>query len=114
MTDLKLEGLPTGNHPTVNDFASLFIDDVPLLDVRAPVEFNQGAFPNAINIPLMNDKEREAVGTMYKEQGQDAAILLGAKLLTTEAQAERKQQWADFFDQNSAIVKKAKNRGGVF
>ena len=113
MTDLKLEGLPTGNHPTVDDFPSLFIDDVPLLDVRAPVEFNQGAFPNAINIPLMNDKEREAVGTMYKEQGQDAAILLGAKLLTTEAQAERKQQWADFFDQNSAIGKKAKNRGGV-
>lgn len=97
MSDLKLEGLPKGDYPTVDDLASLFINDVPLLDVRAPIEFKQGAFPNAINIPLMDDAQREAVGTEYKEQGQDAAILLGAQLITAEERAERQRQWAEFF-----------------
>ena len=100
MSNLKLEGLPKGEHPTEDDFASLFINDIPLLDVRAPVEFNQGAFPNAINIPLMNDAEREAIGIKYKEEGQDAAILLGAQLVEEEAQAQRKKAWADFFTNN--------------
>ncbi len=111
MTDLKLEGLPRGDHPSIDDYASLFINDIPLLDVRAPVEFAQGAFPNAINIPLMTDAEREAVGIEYKEQGQDAAILLGAKLVTPEAQAERKKRWAEFFEVNSQ--KGGPNKGGV-
>ena len=100
MTDLKLEGLPKGEHPQFDDLASLFLNDVPLLDVRAPVEFEQGAFPNSINIPLMTDEEREAVGIRYKEQGQDAAILLGAELVTEEGRAQRKKQWAEFFDKN--------------
>lgn len=107
MTDLDLEGLPKGTHPTVNNYAELFINDVPLLDVRAPVEFEQGSFPNAINIPLMNDNEREAVGIKYKEQGQDAAILLGADLLDNEARNERKKKWATFFE------KSLKKGGGV-
>ena len=98
MTTLNLEGLPKGEHPEISDLASLFLNDVPMLDVRAPVEFEQGAFPNSINIPLMTDDEREAVGIRYKEQGQDAAILLGAELVTEEGRVQRKKQWADFFD----------------
>ncbi|HIQ14133.1 MAG TPA: tRNA 2-selenouridine(34) synthase MnmH [Leucothrix sp.] len=105
MTDLKLKGLPKGEHPQIDDLAGLFINDVPLLDVRAPVEFEQGAFPNAVNIPLMTDKEREAVGIRYKEQGQDAAILLGSQLVTEEEQSRRKKQWAAFFDNNEKLVK---------
>ena len=107
MSDLKLEGLPKGEHPEVDDLAALFINDVPLLDVRAPVEFEQGAFPNAVNIPLMTDEEREAVGIRYKEQGQDSAILLGAELVTEEGRNERKKAWADFFS------KSTKTGGGV-
>ena len=108
MTDLKLEGLPKGEHPEIGDLASIFINDVPLLDVRAPVEFEQGAFPNAVNIPLMTDAEREAVGIRYKEQGQDAAILLGAELVTEEQRNKRRKQWADFFAKN------AKKGGGGY
>ncbi|MCL4113049.1 UNVERIFIED_CONTAM: hypothetical protein GTU68_049971 [Idotea baltica] len=109
MTDLELEGLPKGDHPSVGDYAYLFINDVPLLDVRAPVEFKQGAFPNSINIPLMTDAEREAVGIEYKEQGQDAAILLGAKLVDPQAQAERKKRWAEFFVEANQNKKSAIN-----
>ena len=100
MSNLDLDGLPKGEHPQADDLASLFLNDIPLLDVRAPVEFEQGAFPNSINIPLMADEEREAVGIRYKEQGQDAAILLGAELVTEEGCSQRKKQWAEFFDKH--------------
>lgn len=99
----NLEGLPKGVHPQVDDLASLFINDVPLLDVRAPVEFEQGAFPMSVNIPLMTDVEREAVGIKYKEQGQDAAILLGAELLGKEGQEQRKKAWAAFMEKSQKV-----------
>ena len=92
-----LEGLPTEEHPQIDDLASLFLNDIPMLDVRAPIEFEQGAFPNTINIPLMVDAEREAVGIEYKEQGQDAAIELGAQLVTEDNRNLRKKAWAAFF-----------------
>ena len=48
------------------DYRQLFLNDVPLIDTRAPVEFANGAFPAATNLPLMSDQEREQVGTCYK------------------------------------------------
>ena len=56
------------------DYRQIFLNDLPLMDVRAPVEFNQGAFPGAVNLPLMNDEEREAVGICYKKNGSQAAL----------------------------------------
>ena len=38
-----------------DDYFDLFVNDVPLMDVRAPVEFTKGAFPCAANIPLLDD-----------------------------------------------------------
>jgi tRNA 2-selenouridine synthase len=51
-------------------YADILNRGVPLLDVRAPVEFSQGAFPGAINLPLMEDEERHRVGLRYKQAGQ--------------------------------------------
>ena len=113
MTDLDLEGLPKGDHPQIDDLASLFINDVPMLDVRAPVEFEQGAFPNSVNIPLMTDEEREAVGIRYKEQGPDAAILLGAELVTEEGRVQRKKAWAEFFEDNCTDSQASPNNGDI-
>jgi len=64
-----------------------------MIDVRAPIEFTKGAFPSSINAPLMNDDEREAVGTCYKEQGSDAALELGHRLVFGDIKAQRVQQW---------------------
>jgi len=75
---------------------SLFLHDIPLMDVRAPVEFAQGAFPNAVNCPLMNDQERHEVGIRYKNNGQDAAIELGNKLVNGELKEQRIAQWQAF------------------
>lgn len=86
----------------MDDFLHLFVNDVPLLDVRAPVEFGKGSFPAAINLPLLNDAERQAIGTIYKKEGQEAAIRLGHQLVSGDIKAGRIQQWQDFARQNPA------------
>jgi tRNA 2-selenouridine synthase len=82
------------------DYHQLFIDDIPLLDVRAPVEFGKGAFPNATNIPILDDEQREMIGKRYKSAGQDEAIRLGLELATEEIRNARLQSWQDFCQSN--------------
>ena len=79
-----------------DDYRAIFLNDVPMMDVRAPVEFAKGAFPGVVNLPLMNDAERQAVGTCYKQQGQQAAIELGHRLVAGDLKAERIAAWAQF------------------
>ena len=82
--------------PDTEQYRELFLRDVPLMDARAPIEFNKGAFPGALNLPLMNDEERHQVGICYKQHGQEAAIALGNKLVSGPLKAERLQAWAQF------------------
>lgn len=82
--------------PDTDDFASLFTREVALLDVRAPIEFEQGAFPGAVNLPLMNDQERHQVGLRYKQVNQEAAIKLGHELVSGEIKVARVAQWKAF------------------
>jgi tRNA 2-selenouridine synthase len=82
------------------DLREIFLHDVPMMDVRAPVEFTKGAFPGVINLPLMNDTERQKVGTSYKQAGQQAAIELGHKLVSGEVKQARIEAWADFARKN--------------
>jgi len=84
----------------IDDLASLFLRDIPLIDTRAPVEFNKGSLPLAINLPLMIDAEREAVGICYQQQGQAAAIRLGHELVNGELKADRLNQWIRFTQQH--------------
>jgi len=56
-------------------------DQLPVVDVRAPVEFQQGHIRGAINIPLLTNEERVAVGTDYKQKGQAEAIKTGFRLV---------------------------------
>ena len=77
------------------DYRHIFLNDVPMMDVRAPVEFAQGAFPGTVNLPLMNDSERQQVGTCYKQRGQQAAIALGHTLVSGDIKRARIQAWAD-------------------
>jgi len=78
------------------DFRSIFLSGAPLMDVRAPVEFARGAFPGAVNLPLMDDGERHEVGLRYKQAGQVAAIELGHTLVHGDHKARRVAAWAGF------------------
>lgn len=59
----------------------------PLLDVRSPAEFAQGHIPGAINLPLFDDAERAEVGTIYKQQGREAAVRRGLALVGPRLEA---------------------------
>lgn len=50
---------------------------LPIVDTRSPAEYLSGHIPGAINIPLFNDAERDAVGKAYKQRGRRAAVLEG-------------------------------------
>lgn len=51
----------------------------PVIDVRSPQEFAHGHIPGARSLPLFTDEERAIVGTLYKQQGRDAAVLEGLR-----------------------------------
>ncbi|MEM1142542.1 MAG: tRNA 2-selenouridine(34) synthase MnmH [Pseudomonadota bacterium] len=79
-----------------DNFAQVFLGQVPLIDTRAPVEFARGTVPGAVNLPLMLDDERAAVGKCYKHEGQEAAIRLGHRLISGARREERLAAWRDF------------------
>ncbi len=60
----------------------------PIADVRTPAEFAQGHIPGAFNLPLFSNEERVKVGTTYKQDSREAAILLGFDLTGPK--------WSDF------------------
>lgn len=53
----------------------------PLIDLRSPAEFAQGHIPGATNLPLFDNDERAEIGTLYKQQGRQAAVLRGLALV---------------------------------
>jgi len=86
--------------PQIDDYKDLFLKEIEMMDVRAPIEFSQGAFPHTLNLPLMSDDEREAVGLCYKKNGQDKAIELGHQLVSGETKEQRVNDWSHFVKTN--------------
>src|SRR5690554_3246183 len=86
--------------PDTQDYHQLFLDDVPMMDMRAPVEFARGDFPTAVSLPLMTGIERQKVGTCYKNRGQQAAIELGHQLVSGATREQRIEAWAAFAQAN--------------
>lgn len=52
-----------------------------LIDVRSPGEYILGHVPGAYNMPLFDDDERAEVGTLYKQQGNKAAVRAGLAII---------------------------------
>ncbi|MCY3795792.1 MAG: hypothetical protein OXG51_15660 [Gammaproteobacteria bacterium] len=76
--------------------SDLLANDVPLIDLRAPAEFARGAFPNAVNRPLLTDDERAEIGTLHKRSGRDAAMRRGHELVAGEVRDARHQELDGF------------------
>ncbi len=83
-----------------SDYGQIFLKSIPLLDVRAEIEFAVGAFPKSVNIPVLSTEERAQVGTTYKQHGPEAAIRLGEELISGQKRQERLEAWATFLKQN--------------
>ena len=82
-----------------------------LVDVRAPVEFAKGHLPGSVNLPLMNDAERDAVGKCYQQQGQQAAIARGHALVHGHVKQQRVDSWLAALQQPRSQIICA--RGGL-
>lgn len=57
---------------------------IPVIDVRSPGEFDTGHIPGAYNIPIFTNEERTIVGTIYKQQGKEPAVLKGLEIVGTK------------------------------
>ncbi|WP_101447287.1 tRNA 2-selenouridine(34) synthase MnmH [Pontibacter ramchanderi] len=67
-------------HPlTIQEFLAK-AKQLPVLDARAPKEYAIGRIPQALSFPIFSDEERARVGTAYKQQGHDPAVLIGLDL----------------------------------
>ncbi len=76
----------------------IFLNARPLIDVRAEIEYSQGAFPAAVNLPILSTEERHEVGICYREKGPVAAEQLGHELLGCGVREERVQAWIRFLE----------------
>ncbi|MYE12909.1 MAG: tRNA 2-selenouridine(34) synthase MnmH [Gammaproteobacteria bacterium] len=76
-----------------SEYERLLAGGIPLLDVRSPGEFARGAFPDAVNLPLLTDDERHRVGIRYKQAGGDAAVELGERLVSGDTRQTRMAAW---------------------
>lgn len=79
-----------------NDFKQIVLNNTPLIDVRAPIEYEKGAFPYAVNMPIMDDEERRLVGIKYKNAGNEKATELGYELVSGDIKEARVRAWVDF------------------
>ena len=56
----------------------------PLIDVRSPDEYYKGNLPNSINIPLFDNEERSIIGTIYKNNGKEKAVIKGLEFVANK------------------------------
>lgn len=66
---------------SASTFLTLRAQGMPVLDVRSPAEFAKGSVPGALNLPVLDNEARAAVGTCYAQEGQEAAVKLGLSLV---------------------------------
>ncbi|MBE6053047.1 MAG: tRNA 2-selenouridine(34) synthase MnmH [Clostridium sartagoforme] len=87
------------------NFKDLVINDIPLIDVRAPIEYEKGAFPNSINLPILTNEERHLIGICYKETGNEVATRLGYTIVSGKIKEDRIAAWENFIKSNpNAII----------
>lgn len=53
--------------------------DYILIDLRSEGEYEKYTIPGAINLPILNNKERKEVGTVYKNESEDKAKSIAVK-----------------------------------
>ena len=87
-----------------SNYATILRDNTPILDVRAPREFDKGTVPNSINIPILSDEERHLVGIEYEQNGNQAAVDLGKSLVGGEIKTARVQAWCSYLNQHPNAV----------
>lgn len=58
-----------------------------ILDTRSEAEYEHAHIPGSVNLPLLHNDERVVVGTLYKQEGREAAIAKGFEIVKPKAQS---------------------------
>jgi tRNA 2-selenouridine synthase len=66
-----------------------------IIDARTPAEFSLDHLPNAINCPVLDDEQRIAVGTLYRQTGAFEAKKLGAPMVAANIAHHIDTLWHD-------------------
>ena len=66
-----------------------------IIDARSPSEYALDHLPNAINCPVLDDEQRIAVGTMYKQLGSFEAKKVGAAMVSKNIAYHIETLWLD-------------------
>ncbi|RNC70971.1 MAG: tRNA 2-selenouridine(34) synthase MnmH [Desulfuromonadales bacterium] len=61
-------------------FHESLMDSHLVVDVRTPLEYEEDHIPGALNVPLLTNKERVEIGTLYKQTGPLEARRRGLEL----------------------------------
>jgi tRNA 2-selenouridine synthase len=89
---------------SAENFIQHLVLDGKCIDVRAPIEFIQGAIPGSVNRPLLDNQQRVLVGTCYKNAGKEAAIKLGHKLVSGADKSTKIDLWKHYLIENPHAV----------
>tara|TARA_Y100000588_G_scaffold258779_1_gene273447 strand:- start:934 stop:1995 length:1062 start_codon:yes stop_codon:yes gene_type:complete len=81
------------NHISSKDVHLSDYDDI--IDVRSPSEFGEDHLPDAINLPVLSNSEREEVGTIYKQVNPFEARRRGAALVSYNISEHLKDYFVD-------------------
>ena len=84
----------------MNVHLELLRANTPLIDLRSPIEFAKGTFPQSVNLPILNNDERAKIGKTYKHQGNAAAVKLGHRLVSGDQKENRVSDWKEFIEKN--------------
>lgn len=67
---------------TIEEVIEAGIENFSIIDVRSPSEYIQDHIPSAVNIPLLDDRERKEIGIIYKHEGPEKAKLRGVDIVS--------------------------------
>ena len=56
--------------------------ELPVIDVRSPGEYDHAHLPCAFNVPLFTDEQRAIIGTAYKKQSRQVAVNYGLEFFS--------------------------------
>ncbi len=74
------------------------------IDVRSPIEFQQGHLPNSFNAPILDDAERALVGLTYKQKGNEEAVRLGYEIVSGANRQKKLETWKAILQKNPEAI----------
>ncbi len=92
------------NKVYIDNFKEVILKKIPLIDVRAPIEFSQGHLPGALNLPILDDEERKHIGITYKQQGKNKAIEVGHRIVSGENKKNKISSWSKKINENPDTI----------